>query len=253
MTGKIRAEMTRNKPLKLCDIHQHIVFGVDDGAKDLETSAAMLEECVRQNITSVVCTFHVRGDTMMEATLKYLSRYAELFHYIEDHHLPVSLFQGSEILYSEQTLDQLSHGIALPLGKSDRVLIEFHPMSSYETVKGAVSMLYNEGYRPVLAHVERCECLRDLYRLSYLRSRYRVLTQMNAATVVSAGKLFGNRFAKKAIRRGLIDLVGSDAHNLSTRKVNLKSAAEALTRMVGEEKARHMCHDTARAILRRDN
>lgn len=243
-------EKPKNKLLKCYDIHQHIVFGVDDGAVDLEMSAAMLEECVRQNVRSVVCTSHVDGNSTLESRLRYQQNYAELHQYTKKNGLRVSLHQGSEILYSEKTVDQLMKGIALPLGKSDCVLIEFFPLSSYDTIKNAVSMLYNAGYRPVIAHVERYGCLRDAERLSFLRSRYKVLIQMNAGTIVSAGKLFGNRFDKRAIRSGLIDIIGSDAHNLTSRKQNMSAAAEVLIRMVGEEKARSMCYDTARAIIR---
>ena len=251
MIKAISTEKAANKLSELCDIHQHIVFGVDDGAKDPEVSVAMLEECVRQNVTSVVCTSHIDGNSTVESRLRYRHNFAELNRYTKEKELPITLYQGSEVLYSEDTVDQLMNGIALPLGKSDCVMVEFHPLSSYDIIKSAVSMLYNEGYRPVIAHIERYNCLRDTERLSFLRNRYKVLTQMNAGTVVSAGKIFGSRFEKKAIRSGLVDMIGSDAHNLTTRRQNMNAAEKVLVRMVGAENARRMCCDTARAIIRK--
>ena len=40
------------------DIHCHILPGVDDGARDLDESLAMLEAAKQAGVTSIVCTPH---------------------------------------------------------------------------------------------------------------------------------------------------------------------------------------------------
>jgi protein-tyrosine phosphatase len=42
------------------DIHCHILPGVDDGARDLDESLAMLAAARAVGVTSIVCTPHVR-------------------------------------------------------------------------------------------------------------------------------------------------------------------------------------------------
>ena len=42
------------------DLHCHILPGVDDGARNLDESLAMLEAAKAAGITSIVCTPHVR-------------------------------------------------------------------------------------------------------------------------------------------------------------------------------------------------
>ena len=42
------------------DIHCHILPGVDDGARDLDESLAMLEAAKLAGVTSIVCTPHCR-------------------------------------------------------------------------------------------------------------------------------------------------------------------------------------------------
>ena len=42
------------------DMHSHILPGVDDGARDLEMSLAMIDAARRAGVTSIVCTPHAR-------------------------------------------------------------------------------------------------------------------------------------------------------------------------------------------------
>ena len=42
----------------LVDVHCHLLFGVDDGAKTLKDSVDMLEVAVGQGITDIILTPH---------------------------------------------------------------------------------------------------------------------------------------------------------------------------------------------------
>ena len=44
--------------MRLMDIHSHILPGVDDGAKDVETAVRLLEMIKEQGITDVIATPH---------------------------------------------------------------------------------------------------------------------------------------------------------------------------------------------------
>jgi len=44
----------------MIDIHSHILYGLDDGAKDLAGSIEMARQAVAEGITSVIATPHHR-------------------------------------------------------------------------------------------------------------------------------------------------------------------------------------------------
>ena len=235
-------------PSKLFDIHQHVVYGVDDGPRTLKTSLEMLRIAAADGISHIVCTSHASSRGFDKK--RYDRHFKALKAAAKKKGIRVKLYRGNEILYSEDAVDLIESGKIYTLGGSDRVLIEFLPYTPFEMIRQAAMTLYNGGYRPVLAHVERYGALRDLNRLVELRESFGVLTQMNSHTVLSSKGLFGNRWVKKALRYGLIDMIGSDAHNAASRRPEMKAAYELLKSRLGMERARRLCRKNGKSAVK---
>ena len=106
--------------MALIDIHTHILYGVDDGAKDINDSMGLLDE---------------------ERAHKY---YPE-----------IQLYLGSELYYQQGTVSDLKQGKALTMNGTRYVLVEFATSDAYSHIYRAVQDFVYAGYIPILAHVER--------------------------------------------------------------------------------------------------
>ena len=61
----------------LTDIHQHLIWGLDDGANSRETMFSMLREAHRQGIKTVVATSHAAPGFQPFDIESYTQRLAE--------------------------------------------------------------------------------------------------------------------------------------------------------------------------------
>ena len=234
----------------LCDIHHHIVYGVDDGAKSLDVAKQMLHAAARQGVGEICCTSHCTPGYRHFDADAYFRRFEELQSAAEQEDIDIALFPGMEILYTERTLKYLSSGKAFGLNRSRNVLIEFMPETPFMLIKRAVMDLSNAGYTPVLAHVERyIELTKEEHMLRVKQDGAKL--QMNAKTVLDSAALFGNRWTKRVLKTGLIDLVASDAHNADKRKCELGDAQKLLEKRLGKERAAFMANKLPRQLLGR--
>ena len=120
---------------------------------------------------------------------------------------------------------------------------------------GLDRMLYElraRGLRVTLGHPERCaDFQRNLEPLRELVAQG-VLLQVNADALVDPGRRSGvRRLAEQLCTEGLAHVVASDGHRATSWRpvTNLSAGLEALTALVGDERARWMAAGAPRAIV----
>ncbi len=230
------------------DLHNHSLPAVDDGAHDMETALAMLEISYRCGVRTICLTPHYHP------ALGILSRraeeaFAELKAAADARFPDLRLLLGSEIFDHSGIIDSIKEGACRPLAGTRVVLLEFPPMAEGHTVRDGIRRLRAGGYTPIIAHIERLRALsRDLTLAKELHDEG-ALFQINAGTVTGEMGFRGKRLVKKLIRRGLLDLIASDAHNAASRSPEMEKAYLAIARRHGEEIARILFHSLPNALL----
>jgi protein-tyrosine phosphatase len=214
----------------MVDIHCHILPQVDDGSGSMEETMKMLETASREGISAMIVTPHYKTGHRNADAGTITGLMARVQEEADSRGYGIKLYPGNEIFYSDGIEELLEKGLVLGLNYTDRVLIEFSPAENYTYIRNALDSVRSVGYIPVLAHVERYECmLRDRHRTEELKNMGTEI-QINAAG--ASGKL-GRRTQKfifGLIKSGLVDYVGTDAHNAGRRAPEFKECYRMLCR-----------------------
>lgn len=231
------------------DIHCHILPGVDDGAETIEETRKMLRMAKKEKIETILATPHYNCERKEGFSKKCQEVYEEVCKEIEAMNLDIELFLGNEIFYSSGVLEALKAGEALTLNHTRYVLIEFTPYVELLTIKKAVQELQIAGYFPILAHIERYECLRK-------EADIQNLIDMGACIQVNASSLTGRMgtkikwYLKKLIRHGLVHVVATDAHSSKERRPKIQDAAGYIKKKAGIEVCRRVTEENPKKIIR---
>lgn len=210
-------------------MHQHVLWGIDDGPQTREETFALLRRDAEQGIGIVAATPHVLPGVRPFDMLRYRERLAEAQAYCSGEDLPVRIISGAEIRYTPLTLSMLLDHRIPTLGDSKHVLLEFWEQVDCRTFEEAVSQLYRHGFLPIIAHVERYRLFwREPSFLRSMKDEYSVYYQVNCDFAlkrsISASLLF-----HRMLRNHIPDLFATDAHNLASRPPRMAEAFQVLS------------------------
>lgn len=233
----------------MIDIHCHLLYGVDDGPPDLEQSMRMLREAHKQGITDVILTPHYRRGMFKFDKEKVLNHMSELASYARE--VGVELYIGTEIHVNSDILDYLREGRVCTLAGSEYVLTEYEYSTEYSYIFKRTHELLRNGYIPVIAHVERYECLvKEIKRLDELQE-IGALIQCNAQAILGDEGFATKQFCKKALKKGWVDFVASDSHDMKHRACYLKDAYQYISNKYGEKLAEKLMVKNPGKIIRK--
>lgn len=232
---------------QLADIHCHLLPYVDDGAATMDTAIALLREEAAQGVDTVCMTPHLRQGMFETPDEELFRQFYRLREVAQE--LSITLCLGREYHLDGLFLRKLDEGNVLPLGLGKTILLEFSSWHSFEQMRLAVQRLRGCGYNTLIAHVERCPALhREPDRCEILR-QMGVSLQCNAGSILGREGLWAKRFCHGLLKRQLVSVVASDAHDLTRRVPELGVCADYLSRKYGEAYATSLVSQTPRQIL----
>ena len=219
------------------DLHTHVVYGVDDGARTEEQMRAILDAAAANGITTLVATTHATPGLEAFPQERYQRHLDAAQAYCQQQGYGLRLYPGAELLYNPMLRDAARENGLPTLAGTDWVLMEFLPQTSAKELENGLEEVAVCGYSILMAHVERYRCLESRGLLEKLKARYPVACQMNGSTVLEPGSFWKRRRVERWLSSGVIDVVASDAHNTTSRPVNLREAYQKLKLTFGEETA----------------
>ena len=229
------------------DYHAHFVYGVDDGARTREEMFAMLDAAAADGVTRLFATSHSTPG-MEPFPLDVYQRHLDFARaYCAEKGYDLMLESGSELLYTPAAAYAAAEHSLVTLGGTDWVLLEFVPDVAAAEVETALRQITGSGYRVLLAHIER------YYKLQKDKSVWNEIMDLPLECQMNAGPF--QDWKRRRMCIGLLKqheavLLGSDAHNLTSRCPNLKATCELLEAKVGAGYTARV-DELARELLRR--
>lgn len=217
------------------DLHTHIVPGVDDGASSMEEALNMADQAYREGIRVIIATPHFGMWNPDYDPVQAEEQCIQLKKEVRRHHPDMNLYMGNELFYSSGMLDALRQGRARTLGGTDYILVEFGVKTSWDDMHQAVRACVLDGFRPIIAHVERYRCLQKKLDLVEALAEDGALFQVNARSFLG-GKLDAKTsWCRKLLDEELVHFIASDCHNAEARQPVMAQAVEKLLTFTNEK------------------
>ncbi|MFR8990189.1 MAG: tyrosine-protein phosphatase [Fusobacterium sp.] len=226
----------------MVDIHSHILFGVDDGAKDIEESIELLKQAVSVGYTDIVCSSHYYIG--LYENKDYLTNFNLLQNEIKRLEIPINIYLGNEFNLDSE---YFSHKNRInKINNSRYFLVEIKSNIIYSICKDFFQMLLEKGVTPIFAHVERYNQIRveELIELSQMG----VVLQMNLGSAV--GEL---PKAKYLLENRYIDVIATDTHKYGKRDYNIKEKLDKLKSIIGDEYFQLLTEINPKKVINNEN
>ena len=234
--------------LGFCDIHCHILPGLDDGPEHLGQSIEMCRQAAADGIRTIVATPHFNGvyhpepETVQRAA-------SELRAAIAQEGLPLDIVLGADVAAGTCFDNLLTERPYLTIGGQGKyILLEPPPDTMPDWMNDIVFELRVSGLGVIITHPER--------NLDVQREPGRILPLVQSGVMVqiTADSVVGNlgRAAKKCasalLKMNAVHFIATDAHSPEFRFPHLRDAAKKASRYLGDKAFELVC-DNPRTIV----
>ncbi len=236
----------------MTDLHTHILYGLDDGAENIEMSVEMIKIAKKNGTNNIALTPHCN---IPDAYINYMNdviigRFEKLKRIIKEQEIGVNLYLGMEV-YASNDVDRLiADGAITTLNKSRYLLIEFPFQADPLWVTHILAKVQQMGLVPLLAHPERYIYVQEFPYMVFDWVNSGCLLQINRGSIVGR---FGEQARELAImfmENDMVTAVASDAHSPYKRTPVLKDAYDWVTKYFGNEYAQKIFVEKPRLILK---
>lgn len=195
----------------MTDIHCHLLPGIDDGAKDVDSAIELIRRYKAMGFAGAIATPHILKGAYPNTAETIATSYNELHNALEAQHIEFDLHYAAEHMLDEDVAKMIENKAMLPLA-GNYILIEMSYAQKPVSLNNTLFNISMKGYQPILAHPERYTFFRELDHYRDLKKRS-CFFQLN---VLSLSDHYGSEVKKKTqmlLKEGHYDFIGTDTHH----------------------------------------
>lgn len=234
----------------MIDIHCHILNGIDDGARDIETSVQMCRIAEQNGIKHIVATPHTNTVDNIERFIESRDeRIHTLRKQIEMRGIKVNLYPGAEVYVDDDVF--FSNNLKrLAINGSRYILVEFSFRESrINKIHSYLNEITKMGLIPIIAHPERYEMFQFDYDAVNDLVKKGAIFQINASSLASLDGPQEFELAYSMAYNGIASFIGTDAHSVHHRPNNLMEMISFFPPDISQFNMQMMVHDSAKCVL----
>ena len=207
--------LTEFFPKGFVDIHSHVLPGIDDGAKDLETSITLIQKMASFGIKNFVTTPHILGNVYPNTPTIIKEKLQLVKNELQKRNMEaITIEAAAEYMLDEQFSVLLAKGDILTL-KDNLVLVEMSYFSPPINLYDILFQLQLQGYKPILAHPERYNFYHNNFENFYKLKKAGCLFQLNLLSLTEQYGKNVQKVSNQLLKEKMYDFVGTDTHNLN--------------------------------------
>jgi protein-tyrosine phosphatase len=202
-------------PEGFVDIHSHLLPGIDDGAKDIDETIALLQKMSSYGIKNFITTPHILGNVYPN-TPKIIQQQLQLVQdeLFKRNLTDISIQAAAEYMIDERFIEVLEKDQLLPL-KDNLVLVEMSYYSPPLQLYDILFQLQLKEYKPILAHPERYFSYHHDFQSYYKLKNAGCLFQLNLLSLTDYYGREVQKTSERLLKENMYDFVGTDTHNQS--------------------------------------
>lgn len=196
-----------------CDVHSHLVPGIDDGAQTMEDSINLIKQLYHLGYKKIITTPHTMSDFYRNTPETILGGMEKVRAELKDAGIPVQLEAASEYYLDYDFEQKIDSEPLLTFGKNNYLLFELSFINPPDNLYQAIFKMQLKGYKPVLAHPERYNYWHGNFDKYEELMDKGVLLQLNIGSVSGYYSPATKKIAEKMIDKNMISLLGTDCHH----------------------------------------
>ncbi|MEM7485800.1 MAG: CpsB/CapC family capsule biosynthesis tyrosine phosphatase [Bacteroidota bacterium] len=197
----------------LVDMHNHILPGIDDGAKTVEESVDLIKGLSEFGITNFICTPHIMHHYYPNTPETIKNSFKILQKELPKHDLEkTSIDIAAEHMIDDNFENILEKDCIMRLRK-DYLLVEMSYLQPPINFENSIEKIKSKGIHPVLAHPERYVYLHKKMGTYSNYKKSNIHFQLN---MLSLGNYYGQgtkKMALKLLDEGFFNFISSDVHH----------------------------------------
>ena len=236
--------------MEMIDIHNHLLYGLDDGAQTLEESVEMCRISFNDGVRTIVATPHTLNSVYENNRPTILAKVKELNAVIDKgllyvpsrslrsrmgtetrrpndpgtnldnstNHVNLKIVPGADVHFSEEVLSPKYQDKIMTVADGGKfLLLEFPFQGIPFQAETILFELMARGVTPIITHPERN------LEIAHSSKRYSNMVQRGCLGQISAESLTGGfgrearQAAEKLLRKNLVHFIASDAHSANER------------------------------------